>query len=109
MAPGRATAPSGLASAYFHVLVRRSLFRDARSFNLTEAELLNQFVEPWWQGERVLLDGRAWNPTASKLTIYEGPRLSTQQRSFGQGWLNAVKLGRTSPKRCSTGGGRTVT
>lgn len=93
MSPGRATAPPGSASAYFHVLVRRNLFRDARSFNLNETELLNQFVKPWRQGERVLLDGRAWDPVASKLTIYEGPRLSTQQRSFGQGWLNAVKFG----------------
>lgn len=92
MPHGRATAPPP-GSPYFHVLVRRSLFRDARAFNLTEAELFERFVEPWRHGQRVLLEGRAWDPTASRLTIYEGPRLSTQQRSLGQGWLNAVRFG----------------
>ena len=93
MPPGRATTPPGPASAYFHVLVRRSLLRNASAFNLNEADVLRQFVKPWQQGGRVLLDGRAWDPIECRLTIYEGPRLSTQQRSFGQGWNNAVKFG----------------
>lgn len=54
---------------------------------------MSQFVQPWQHGKQVLLDGRAWDPRDCKLTVYEGPRLSTQQRSFGQGWLNAVKFG----------------
>jgi hypothetical protein len=93
MPPGRATTPPGPASTYFHVLVRRSLLRYASAFNLNEADVLRQFVKPWQQGGRVLLDGRAWDPIECRLTIYEGPRLSTQQRSFGQGWSNALKFG----------------
>lgn len=93
MSTGRATFPAGPASAFFHVLVRKTLLRSANVFNLTEADVLKQFVEPWQQGDRVLLDGRAWGPTDCKLTIYEGPRLSTQQRSLGLGWSNAVKFG----------------
>ncbi len=54
---------------------------------------MSQFVQPWQHGERALLDGRVWDPRDCKLTVYEGPRLSTQQRSLGQGWLNAVKFG----------------
>jgi hypothetical protein len=73
--------------------VRRNLFRSASVFNLSEVDVLEQFAKPWKQGGRVLLDGRAWDPIDCRLTIYEGSRLSTQQRSFGQGWSNAVKFG----------------
>jgi hypothetical protein len=93
MSPGRATSPAGPASAFFHVSVRKNPLRGAHAFNLNEADVLERFVKPWQQGGRVLLDGRAWDPVNCRLTVYEGPRLSTQQRSFGLGWSNAVKFG----------------
>jgi hypothetical protein len=89
---GEATQPA-TASACFHVHLRKNLFRDASVFNLSEADAREQFVVPWLESRGVLIEGRSWSPAECRLTIYEGPRLSTQQRSFGQGWLNAVKYG----------------
>jgi hypothetical protein len=93
MSTGRSTFPAGPASAFFHVSVRKNPLRGAHAFNLNEADVLERFVKPWQRGGRVLLDGRAWDPVNCRLTLYEGPRLSTQQRSFGLGWSNAVKFG----------------
>lgn len=93
MSTGRVTFPTGPASAFFHVSVRKNPLRGAYAFNLDEADVLERFVKPWQQGGRVLLDGRAWDPVNCRLTVYEGLRLSTQQRSFGLGWSNAVKFG----------------
>jgi hypothetical protein len=62
-------------------------------FNLSEADAREQFVVPWLENRGVLIEGRSWSPAECRLTIYEGARLSTQQHSFGQGWLNAVKYG----------------
>jgi hypothetical protein len=89
---GEATQPA-TASTYFHVHLRKNLLRDTSVFNLSEADAREQFVVPWLENRGVLIEGRSWSPAECRLTIYEGPRLSTQQRSFGQGWLNAVKYG----------------
>ena len=89
---GEATQPA-TASAYFHVHLHKNLLRDVNVFNLSEADAREQFVVPWLENRGVLIEGRLWSPTECRLTIYEGPRLSTQQRSFGQGWMNAVKYG----------------
>lgn len=91
--PGGEVTQPATASAYFHVHLRKNLLRDARVFNLSEADAREQFVVPWLENQGVLIEGRSWSPAECRLTIYEGPRLSTQQRSFGQGWLNAVKYG----------------
>ncbi len=91
--PRGEVAQPATASACFHVHLRKNLFRDTSVFNLSEADAREQFVVPWLENRGVLIEGRSWSPAECKLTIYEGPRLSTQQRSFGQGWLNAVKHG----------------
>jgi hypothetical protein len=91
--PGGEATPPPTASTYFHVHLRKNLLRDASVFNLREADTREQFVVPWLENRATLIDGRQWSPAECKLTIYEGPRLSTQQRSFGQGWMNAVKHG----------------
>lgn len=116
--PGGEVTQPATPSAYFHVHLRKNLFRDTSVFNLSEADTREQFVVPWLENRGVLIEGRSWSPAGCKLTIYEGPRLSTQQRSFGQGWLNAVKYGEDvtaamlsspvakAPDRATAAGGR---
>lgn len=101
--PGSATlaAPSG--PSLFHVQVRKGWFSTAEAFNLSEEELRERFVEPWLEGRQVIVGSKAWLPTEAELSIYEGPRLSTQQRALGQGWLNVTQFGEKVTDRFITG------
>jgi hypothetical protein len=87
--PGQETPPLGLC---FHVRFSRYLF-GAEAFNLTAEELSERFVTPWCEGKPVFLKGRRWEPTKSRITVYEGLRLTTQQRAMGLGWSKAVEFG----------------
>jgi hypothetical protein len=78
---------------YFHVHLTGGFWRQTTVFNLAYDQTVDRFARPWAQNREVLAGGRAWSPTASKVTIYEGPRVTTNQRSLGQGWMNAVKFG----------------
>jgi hypothetical protein len=77
----------------FHVRIEQGLFRRDEAFNVDAIELNTKFVEPWRRGNGVLLGGRRWDPHKARLRVREGPRLTTDQRSMGQGWLNACKFG----------------
>ncbi len=100
------TEPVGSAAAlvapqasglWFHVRVGdaglRGLLRQGEEFNLSEAQVLEQFALPWREGRDVILDGKAFSPTKARLTVYAGPRLTTHQRGMGQGWVNAIASG----------------
>lgn len=87
----------------FHVRLDRGLLRSAELFNLGDAELARQVLEPWLAGQVVQARGRAWLPQEATLKIVEGPRLTTAQRSFGQGWLNASKYGEDVTEAVLTG------
>jgi hypothetical protein len=76
----------------FHIRLRRWL-HTADSFNLTEQQVRHQFVDPWLKGEPIVIGGRTWIPHEARITIIEGPELTTTQRSFGQGIMNAHELG----------------
>jgi hypothetical protein len=54
---------------------------------------MERFVVPWKAGIEVTVEGKAFEPASAKLTIYAGPRVTTNQRFMGQGWLNATKFG----------------
>ena len=91
--PGSALATPAEGPYLFHVQVRKGWFSTAEAFNLSDSELRERFVEPWLQGRQVVAGSKGWLPTEAELSIYEGPRLSSQQRTFGQGWLNVVQFG----------------
>jgi SEFIR domain len=62
-------------------------------FNLDRETLVSKIVEPWTQGRPILLDGRQWLPDATKISVYEGAALTSQQRSMWQGWTKAMEFG----------------
>lgn len=48
-------------------------------------------VEPWLDDRRIEMGDRVWEPGKSSLRILEGPRMETEDLSFGQGWSNAER------------------
>ena len=75
----------------FHIELHASGLRAAHAFNLSEAELRQQLLEPWARGDLVSLGDRLWDPAKCRLTVLEGPQLDPSDLSYGQGWNNATK------------------
>ena len=75
----------------FHIELHASGLRAAHAFNLSEAELRQQLLEPWARGDLVSLGDRLWDPAKCRLTVLEGPQLDPSGLSYGQGWNNASK------------------
>lgn len=65
--------------------------RHARVFNLSREDLMAEVVEPWLQDRVIEMGDREWRPSESGLKVLEGPRMETQDLSFGQGWSNALR------------------
>jgi hypothetical protein len=76
----------------FHVELRK-FPNVARAFNLTRAELEERILAPWVSGGTLELDDRTWEPGRSKLAIYEGPALGSEEIGMGRGWANATRRG----------------
>jgi hypothetical protein len=76
----------------FHVELRQ-FPHQARAFNLTAEDLDARIVAPWASGGAVDLDDRRWSSDRAKLTIYEGPELSSDQLGLGRGWANVTRSG----------------
>jgi hypothetical protein len=75
----------------FHVEIRRS-FHVARAFNLTEEQLREQILLPWWEQVTIELGDRDWDPADSSLLVLQGPELHPSQLGIGQGWPEAERL-----------------
>jgi hypothetical protein len=71
----------------------------ARAFNLGRQDLEARVLVPWVQGTAVKLDDRRWAPDRAKLTIYEGPRLASEEMGMGRGWANAARSGEQVTER----------
>jgi hypothetical protein len=76
----------------FHIELRQ-FPHQARAFNLTREDLEARIVGPWVAGRAVELDDRRWSSDRAKLTIYEGPELSSDQLGLGRGWANVTRSG----------------
>ena|GEM_PF-1702230 len=76
----------------FHVRLQRQVLFTEETYNLTEAELLQRFVDPWLAGKPIIIKGRTWVPERSRISILEGPDLTSTQRSWVQGWTKAMEL-----------------
>ena len=76
----------------FHVELRQ-FPHVARSFNLSEEELVRQIAGPWTRGEVIELGERRWAPERTRLTVIEGERLRDDEIGMGRGWSNATRGG----------------
>jgi hypothetical protein len=76
----------------FHVRLSRFPLVTKDIVNVDEQTLLSRFVDPWLADRPIVHDGRRWSPAATRLTIYEGPRLTSVQQGVAA-WLKVVELG----------------
>jgi hypothetical protein len=74
----------------FHVEISRG-YRRARAFNLDEAKLRADILDPWMRGRVVMLGDRDWEPRDCKLVVLQGPELSDTDLAMGRGWSNAQR------------------
>jgi hypothetical protein len=77
----------------FHVEIAGGFHR-ARVFNLDREDLDAKIVGPWLEDRTIQMGDREWEPRESSLSILEGPRMETEDLSFGQGWANAERASR---------------
>jgi hypothetical protein len=73
----------------FHIEISSPLNR-ARVFNVDEAELRKEILEPWVAGLPFKFGGRDWEPRQSRLTILESPALGPEPGSE-DGWPNVLR------------------
>ncbi len=76
----------------FHAELRMGM-HVVRRFNLADAELWRNFIEPLLGGAEFELEGHEFTPRETQLTIYEGPALRPDQLALGRGWQNAERSG----------------
>ncbi len=76
----------------FHVELRR-FPHVARAFNLSAEELQQRIVTPWVAGAAIDFDERTWEPARTKLAIYEGPEVRSEDMGLGRGWAAATRAG----------------
>jgi hypothetical protein len=82
----------------FHVEISQG-FRRARAFNLDEAKLRAQILDPWTRGRVIALGDRDWEPRDCKLIVLEGPELGDMDLSMGRGWSNAERVSENVTRR----------
>jgi hypothetical protein len=83
----------------FHVEISSGFRQRARAFNLDEAKLRSEILDPWTRGRRIALGDKDWEPRDCKLIILEGPELADTDLSMGRGWANAERASRNVTRR----------
>jgi hypothetical protein len=83
----------------FHVEISSGFRQRARAFNLDEAQVRSDILDPWLRGRRIVLGDKDWEPRDCKLIILEGPELSDTDLSMGRGWSNAEKSSENVTRR----------
>lgn len=83
----------------FHVEISSGFRQRARAFNLDEAKMRAQVLDPWLRGRRITLGEKDFEPKDSRLVILEGPELAETDLSIGRGWSNAEKVSENVTRR----------
>ncbi len=83
----------------FHVEISSGFRQRARAFNLDEATVRAEILDPWLRGRRIRLGEKDFEPKDSRLVILEGPELADTDLSMGRGWSNAEKVSENVTRR----------
>jgi hypothetical protein len=83
----------------FHVEISSGFRQRARAFNLDEAKLRSEILDPWTRGRRIALGDKDWEPKDCKLIILEGPELADTDLSMGRGWSHAERASENVTRR----------
>jgi hypothetical protein len=74
----------------FHVEIRSGM-QAVREFNLNDRRLWLEFLAPLMADKEFSVEGHDFIPRQSRLTIYEGPELRSDQLGMGRGWQNVER------------------
>jgi hypothetical protein len=74
----------------FHVEIREGM-QVVREFNLNDQRLWLEFLAPLMADEEFSVEGHDFIPRQTRLTIYEGPELRSDQLGMGRGWQNVQR------------------
>ena len=75
----------------FHVEMRMSGMHFVREFNLSEERLWLEFLAPLMAGQDFSVEGHEFTPRQTRLRVYEGPELRSDQLGMGRGWQNVER------------------
>jgi len=76
----------------YHVDLRSGVHA-ARAFNLAAGELEVRFLAPMRAGHPFKYEDLEWNPSETRMTVYEAERLRPDQIGLGRGWATVEKTG----------------
>jgi len=76
----------------FHAEIREGT-HVIREFNLDERALWVRYLAPLLGDREFVREGHEWNPRKTRIKIFEGPELRSDQISMGRGWPNAQRAG----------------
>ncbi len=82
----------------YHLELRMATDQE-RAYNLTEGDLNELFLTPLTSGRVVSYGDKEWIPAETRVTVYEGPQLRTDQIAMGRGWPNVRKHGHDVTER----------
>ena len=88
-----------IGAVAFHVEISSGFRQRARAFNLDEAKLRAEILDPWTRGRRIALGDKDWEPQDCRLIILEGPELADTDLSMGRGWSNAEQVSENVTRR----------
>lgn len=74
----------------FHVEMRMGM-SVVREFNLTDQRLWREFLAPLMADADFTVEGHDFTPRKTRLKVYEGPELRTDQLALGRGWQNVER------------------
>jgi hypothetical protein len=74
----------------FHVEMRSGM-QVVREFNLSEERLWLEFLAPLMADAGFSVEGHEFIPRQTRLKVYEGPELRTDQLGMGRGWQNVER------------------
>lgn len=65
--------------------------KSSSKWNIDEDEVRRSIVEPWEQGQEIVVGGKVFDPTDCEIRILEGPRLDPQVIRGPTAWLLATE------------------
>ena len=85
----------------FHIEMRMGM-QVVREFNLTEQRLWLDFLSPLMADQEFTVEGHDFIPRQTRLKVYEGPELRTDQLGMGRGWQNVERTAEDVTERVLT-------
>ncbi len=82
----------------FHVEMRSGI-QLVREFNLSEQRLWLEFLAPLMADREFVVAGHEFTPRKTRMKVYEGPELRSDQLGLGRAWQNVERTSQDVTER----------